>query len=255
MAKALITGATSGIGHAFAVELASEGYDLVLVARDENRLKEVAGDLHGRYRVEAQVLPGDLGVREDVDKIQEFLRENPVEVLVNNAGFSLNEPLIGGDTDLQRRAMDVMATSVLLLTDAAGRSIVENGKGTIINIGSVSAWIIKGNYSAIKRWVVTYTQALADELADTGVQATVVCPGWVKTELHARAGVKRPKLPGWAWNEPRDVARAALKGAKAGKVLVVPKLQWRLAVWFLNHGPAALPRFVSRKIRSSRKAK
>lgn len=251
----MITGATAGIGHAFAVELASGGYDLVLVARNEERLRDVARDLHARYRVDAQVLPADLAKRDDVSKIRQHLAENPVEVLVNNAGFSLNESLVGGDIGLHEQAIDVMATSTLLLSDAAGRSMIQNRKGSIINVSSVSAWIIKGNYSAIKSWVLTYTKALAAELAEFDVQATVVCPGWVKTELHERAGVKRPKLPGWAWNEPQEVARAALNGAKAGKIVVIPKWQWRVAVWLLTYSPAAFPRWVALKIRDSRRTK
>lgn len=254
MSTALVTGGTSGIGLAFAVELAERGHDLVLVARDQERLAATAADLGARFGCTVETIAADLAVRDDLDPIIERLTDaaRPVDVLVNNAGFGLNASLLAEDTGPQERAMTVMCTSVLILAGAAARAMKPRGQGTIINVASVSAWIVKGNYSAIKRWVVTYTQALALELGESGVQATAVCPGWVKTELHARAGVKRPRIPAWAWVEPEQVARAALDGAARGKVVAIPTKRWRLAVWVLEHAPAALPRFVSRKISKSR---
>lgn len=256
MATALVTGGTSGIGLAFASELASRGHDLILVARDAERLAATAADLSARHGCQVETIPADLAVRADLDPIIERLGDDarPVDVLVNNAGFGLNASLLDDDYARQERAMDVMCTAVLILSAAAGRGMKARGQGTIINVASVSAWIIKGNYSAIKRWVLTYTQALALELEGTGVQATAVCPGWVKTELHERAGVPRPRLPGWAWVSPEQVAQTALDAAARGKVVAIPKRIWRVAVWFLEHAPAALPRAVSRKIAKSRSA-
>ena len=157
---------------------------------------EVAIELHDRYGREVETLRADLAVRDDLDPIIDRLSDpdRPVDVLVNNAGFGLNASLLAEDVAIQERAMDVMCTAVLILSGAAGRAMKARGQGIIVNVSSVSAWIIKGNYSAIKRWVLTFTQALALELDGTGVQATAVCPGWVKTELHERAGVARPKL-------------------------------------------------------------
>lgn len=256
MATALVTGGTSGIGFAFATELARRGHDLVLVARDQARLDTVAAELADRHGCLVETLAADLAVRADLDPIVERLTDpdRPVDVLVNNAGFGLNASLLASDVGIQERAMDVMCTAVLILGGAAARAMKPRGSGIIINVSSVSAWIIKGNYSAIKRWVLTYTQALALELGGSGVQATAVCPGWVKTELHDRAGVSRPKLPSWAWIEADEVARSALAGAERGKVIAIPTRRWQLAVWLLTHSPAALPRFISRKISKSRSA-
>lgn len=255
MASALITGGTSGIGLAFATLLAGEGHDLVLVARDQDRLDATASDLAQRHQITVETIAADLAVRADLDPIIERLgdAEHPIDVLVNNAGFGLNAKLLAIDTKVQEDAMAVMCTAVLILAGAAGRAMATRSRGTIINVASVSAWIVKGNYSAIKRWVITYTQALALELDGTGVQATAICPGWVKTELHERAGVSRPKLPAWAWIEPAEVASEALKAAARGKVVAVPTRRWRVAVWVLQHAPATLPRFVSRKISKSRR--
>lgn len=252
---ALVTGASSGIGYAFANELAGRGYDVTLVARDPERLAEAQKTLTEKFRVNVETIVADLADRADVARLEKYIGDNDVEVLVNNAGFGLNEPLLSTNTEIQERAMDVMATAVHLLSSAAGRAMVARGNGKIINIGSVSAWIYKGNYSAIKRWVVSYTRALADELDCTGVSATVVCPSWAKTNLHARAGVKRPKLPSWAWVSPEQVARDALNAAERGKVLCIPKWQWKVAVWFLRHAPAGFASGVSKKIRNSRKGR
>lgn len=252
---ALVTGASSGIGYAFAKELAGRGYDLTLVARNRDRLIEAREKLVQQFGANVDMIVADLADRRDVAKLEKYLSENNIEVLVNNAGFGLNEPLLSTNTEIQERAMDVMATAVHILSSAAGRGMVERGSGRIINIGSVSAWIYKGNYSAIKRWVVSYTRALADELDGTGVSATVVCPSWAKTNLHASAGVKRPKLPNWAWVSPERVARDALVAAERGKVLCIPKWQWKIAVWFLGIAPAGFASSVSKKIRNSRKGR
>ncbi len=256
MATALVTGGTSGIGKAFAAELAVRGYDLVLVARDESRLSRTAAEFHDLYGCEVETLRADLAVRDDLDPIIDRLTDpgRPIDVLVNNAGIGLNASLLAEDFTIQERAMAIMCTAVLILSGAAGRAMKTRGQGMIINVSSVSAWIVKGNYSAIKRWVLTYTQALALELEGTGVQASAVCPGWVKTELHERAGVARPKLPGWAWIEASEVAKSALDGAAAGRAVVIPTRKWRAAVWFLEHSPKAVSKAVSSKITKSRRS-
>lgn len=254
MATALITGGTSGIGLAFANELAARGHDIVLVARDEQRLADAANDIAHTYGVAVETIMADLAVRSDLDPVIDRLtdEDRPVEVLVNNAGFGLNASLLSDNTAIQENAMAVMCTAVLILAGAAARGMKRRGHGVVVNVSSVSAWILKGNYSAIKRWVLTYSKALALELEGTGVQVTAVCPGWVKTELHARAGVPRPKLPEWAWVEASQVAACALDAAQRGRTVAVPSAVWRIAVWVLEHAPEALGRWVARKITSSR---
>lgn len=254
MPTALVTGGTSGIGYAFCRHLASQGHDLVVVARNIERLNQVRDELSERFSHRVEILQADLNDRADLDAVIDRLTDpdRPVDVVVNDAGFGLNQSLLDPDIDLQARAMNVMCFAVLALSGAAGRVMRQRGHGIIINVSSVSAWIIKGNYSAIKRWVLTYTQALAAELEGTGVQATAVCPSWVKTDLHRRAGVKRPKLPSWAWVSPEQVASCALEAAERGRVVAIPTLKWRIAAAFLNYAPAAIPRKISKMIVKSR---
>lgn len=254
MNRALVTGGTSGIGRAFARLFAAQGFDLVLVARDEERLAETAAQIQDGYGVKVETLSADLASRTGLDQVISRVRDvsSPVTVVVNNAGFGLNDPLVDPDLDLQRAALDVMVFATLAIGGAAAGVMKKTGYGVIINVASVSAWIIKGNYSAIKRWVISYSQALANELDGSGVQVTAVCPSWVKTNLHARAGVKRPKIPPWAWVSPEKVAETAWNAAQRGRVVAVPTLGWRLAAGFLAHAPAWLPRRISRLITRSR---
>lgn len=250
MATALVTGGSSGIGLAFAQALAARGDNLVLVARDESRLAEAARRLRERYGCTVDVLPADLSGTDGIGAVEEFIGSHEIDTLVNSAGFAAHADLLDADWSAHERALTAMALAVLVLSGAAGRQMVDRGAGTIITVASVNALIDADLYSATKRWVVSYTEALAARLAGTGVHATVVLPGWVRTNYHAAAGMRRPNLPDWAWVEPERVATEALAAAEAGKVQVTPKAVWAAAAWALRHGPAALPRFVASKVRS-----
>lgn len=255
MALALVTGPTSGIGRAFANELASRGWDLVLVARDTARLEEVAEELRTRFGRQAEVLTADLSVRDDVTRVAERLEDEsaPVEMLINNAGFGIHASLLDRDVSLQVRAMDVMCLAVLILSGAAGRAMSARGHGSIINIGSSSGIITTGNYSAVKAWVNTYTEGLANELRHSGVKVTAVLPGWVHTEFHERAGINASKLPDVVWVDAEELVREALDDNEKGKVLSVPSTRWNVAVWVGRHLPRSGIRWLSRKLSNSRK--
>jgi short-subunit dehydrogenase len=255
MALALVTGGTAGIGHSFAVELASRGWDLVLVARDSARLEAVKEQIHTVYGREVETITADLAVRADVLHVAERLEctEHPVEMLVNNAGFGIHASLLDRDFSIQEKALDVMCLAVLILSGAAGRAMVARGHGSIINIGSSSGIITTGNYSAVKAWVNTYTEGLANELRGTGVKVTAVLPGWVRTEFHERAGINASKLPDVVWIDPDDLAKDALDDHAAGKVISVPTKRWHFAYWIGRHTPRPVIRWASRKLSNSRK--
>lgn len=233
---ALITGGSSGIGLEFARQLATKGYHLVLVSND-GQLSTTAESLRAEYAVEIELIDVDLadvtGLQRVIDRIND--PDRPIEILVNSAGFAVRDSLVAGDIDRQITAFAVMAEAVLKLSNTAAHIMTMRKHGRIINVASTSAWLFAGNYSALKRWVVVYTESLALELAGTGVSATVVCPSWVKTNFHRRSGVSRPNLPNWAWVSVETVVASALAASSRGKSRVVPTLRWKVAVFFLRH--------------------
>lgn len=256
MATALITGATAGIGNAFARELAARGNDLVIVARDTQRLGSVAEELRAAHGVDVEVLTADLSVRDDVDRVAARLEDQarPVDMLVNNAGFGLHSSLLDEfAVDTHVRALDVMCLAVLILGGAAGRAMSERGRGQIINVASTSSAIFSGNYSAIKSWARTYSTALALELRGSGVTVTGLLPGWVRTEFHDRAGISASNLPGIVWIDADVLVRECLEDAAKGKVESIPTWKWKIAMFIGDHGPRALTRFVSSKLSKSRR--
>ncbi|WP_091968774.1 SDR family NAD(P)-dependent oxidoreductase [Propionibacterium cyclohexanicum] len=255
MATALVTGGSSGIGYAFAQQLAARGDDLVLVARDEPKLRSAAETLHTLFGVDVETVVADLSVREDLVRVERLLGDREIDTLVNDAGFACHGDLLDEDWSVQAAAFDVMCLAVLVLSGSAGRAMSARGRGEIINVSSINALLGADNYSAVKRWMVSYTEALAGRLAGTGVRASVVLPGWVKTNFHSAAGLERPHIPGWLWVKPSQVAASALDAVRRGAVICVPTVRWRIAAWALRHGPDALPRVVARSVRSGHRPK
>ncbi|MFT4295959.1 MAG: SDR family oxidoreductase [Micropruina sp.] len=254
MATALITGGTSGIGAAFARELAGRGHDLVLVARDPERLASCAAELTERYRVAVDTLPADLSVRADVLRVAERLSDadRPIEILVNNAGYGLHVKLLDDDLDAHQHAIDVMCLAVLALGGAAGRAMKARGHGLIVNVASLAAYISQGGYSPIKAWVLSYSEGLANELHGTGVQVTAVNPGWVRTEFHQRAGIRTSSIPDFIWVDSDRVARETLADADNKRVISVPTKRWKLQKLLARHAPRSAVRWASRILSRSR---
>lgn len=254
MPTALITGGTAGIGAAFARALAAQGHDLVLVARDTERLSHLATEIGWTHKVKVEILPADLSSAADLVRVADRVADPaaPVDVLVNNAGFGLHGGLLDPDLDGHRNAMDVMCWAVLVLGGAAGRAMRERGHGSIINVSSLAGWIAQGNYSAIKAWVRVYSEGLAGELHGSGVTVTALCPGWVRTEFHERAGIRTSSIPNWVWVDADRVAEETLADVARGQVISVPTKRWKLARLVLEHAPRSLVRAVSRSLTRSR---
>lgn len=228
MATALITGASAGLGLEFAWQLATARHDVVLVARNEERLERLAAQLRAAAGVRAEVLPADLGDRAAVERVADRLRDpdRPVGLLVNNAGFGLGSRFAGGDIAEHEQALDVMVRAVLVLSHAAVGPMVERGRGAILNVSSVAALTAMGTYSAHKAWVRTFTESLAVELRGTGVTATALCPGLTHTEFHERAGLERTGYPELAWLNADAVVAAALADVRRGAVISTPSLRY-----------------------------
>jgi short-subunit dehydrogenase len=254
MATALVTGGTSGIGAAFARALAARGDDLVLVARNRDRLDEYAAELSEQFGVAVEVISADLALHDDVVRVAARLEdaEHPIDLLVNNAGFGLHVKLLAPDTGPHELAIDVMIKAVLILGGAAGRAMKARGQGRIINVSSASGWITQGNYSAIKAWVRVYSESLANELHGSGATVTALCPGWVRTEFHERAGIRTTSLPSIVWIDADRLVAEALRDADRGKMLSIPTKRWKFAVFLAAKGPGVLIRAVSRMLTSSR---
>lgn len=254
MTTALVTGGTSGIGAAFARALAARGDDLVLVARNQERLDEHAASLNEEFGVAVEVISADLSEHDDVLRVAARLEDadRPIDLLVNNAGFGLHVKLLAPDSSPHELAIDVMIKAVLMLGGAAGRAMKARHQGRIINVSSASGWITQGNYSAIKAWVRVYSESLSNELHGTGVTVTALCPGWVRTEFHQRAGIRTTSLPSIVWVDVDRLVEEALKDADRGKVLSIPTKRWKFAVFLAAKGPHFLIRAVSRMLTSSR---
>jgi uncharacterized protein len=254
MATALITGGTSGIGAAFARALAAGGNDLVLVARNADRLSEIATDLKERYAINVETIVADLAVRDEVIGIAERLTtaERPVDMLINNAGFGIRAKLTDPDTAPHEHAIDVMIRAVLMLGAAAGWAMRQRGSGTIINVSSTAGFVTMGGYSAIKAWVTTYTEGLANELHGTGVKVTALCPGWVRTEFHERAKINVRSIPDLLWLDADRLVADCLEDAASGKVISIPSKRYKMLITICEHLPHRVLRVVSRRMTSAR---
>lgn len=247
MGTALITGASAGLGLEFAWQLATARHDVVLVARDTERLERLAAQLRAAAGVHAEILSADLTDRADVERVADRLRatERPVGLLVNNAGLGLGQRFVGGDLAREEAALDLMVRAVLVLSHAAAGAMVERGRGAILNVASVAALMASGTYSADKAWVRSFTEGLAVELHGTGVTATVVCPGLTHTEFHERAGLHaEAELPEIAWLGADRVVATALADVRRGVVISTPSLRYRLASGVVR----ALPRSAVRRM-------
>ena len=247
MATALITGASAGLGLEFAWQLATARHDVVLVARDVERLERLAAQLHAAAGIHAEVLPADLADRAQVERVAERLRDplRPVGLLVNNAGFALGQPFVGGDLDVHERGLDVMVRAVMVLSHAAVGPMIERVRGAVLNVSSVAALTTMGTYSADKAWVRIFTEALAVELRGTGVTATALCPGLVHTEFHERAGLDREAFPELAWLNADTVVSAALADVRRGAVISTPSLRYGLVAEVARLLPRAAIRALS----------
>jgi short-subunit dehydrogenase len=254
MGIALVTGGTAGIGAEFARQLAASGHDIVLVARDRARLDEMAHELQGMGR-EVEVLPADLGRRADVAKVVKRLEDTakPVDLLVNNAGFGMHSRSSDAESAGHDAAFEVMVRAVRELAAAAARSMRARGAGRIINVSSTAGFVtMSSGYSAIKAWVTVFSEGLSNELHGSGVTVTALCPGWVHTEFHDRAGISKSSIPGWLWLDAPFLVRKALKDAERGRVISIPSVRYKVLIGIVRHLPRLTVRAISRAISSSR---
>jgi short-subunit dehydrogenase len=245
---ALITGPTSGLGAGFARRYAIDGYDLVLVARDVPKLELLAAELHDEAGVAVEVLPADLADVAARAKVADRLSAG-VQVLVNNAGFGTSGEFWTESLDVLQSQLDVNVTAVMHLTRAALPPMLDAAKGTIINVASV-AGLLPGRgstYSASKAWVISFTEGLSNGLGGTGVGVHALCPGFIRTEFHERAGIDMDGTPSILYLEVSDVVRDCVADAAKGNVVIIPGMQFK-ALTTAGH---VVPRSWVRRINKS----
>jgi short-subunit dehydrogenase len=257
MRTALVTGATSGIGQAFCRELAERGDNLVIVARHRARLENVSDELRARHSIKVEILAADLSKRVQLRRVAERVadRDRPIDLLVNNAGFAMSKSLLKGDLADEEAMLDVLCRAVLVLSHAGALSMRDRGRGHIINVSSVAGFLPMGTYSAAKAWCTVFTEALAQELSGSGVSATALCPGFTRTEFHQRADLDMSRMPKAMWLEADGLVRACLDDVRAGKVISVPGVQYKVIAGIAQVVPHSLLRAVSGRVDSLRRSK
>lgn len=250
MTTALITGGTAGIGRAFADKFAELGYDLVLVARNQERLEAVAGELRKPSGVQVETLSADLATVDGRTSVEERLadRDRPIDILVNNAGFGVGHSFRRGSVDEEERLLDVHVRAVLRLTHAVLPGMVLRGKGSVINVSSVAAFVPRGTYSAAKAWVVAFSESVAAELHGTGVRCMALCPGFTHTEFHERAEIDPKDIPGWMWLNAPDVVDAAIADLRKGLTVSIPGAKYKVMIGANRLVPRRLSTRISRGV-------
>lgn len=251
MATALITGATAGIGAAYAKLLAKEGFDLVLVARDLPRLKGVAKELSNLYKIKAETIKADLTKPAQLAKVEKRLANNskPIEVLINNAGFGLKDSFLVSNLAKEQELLDVLVTAPMRLSHAVLPGMIKRNSGSIVNVSSVASFIAGGTYSAAKSYLTIFSEYLHTELRDTNIKVSALCPGFTRTEFHARGKMKMSGLPNYMWTTVDQVVAKSWRYVKAGKVICIPGWQYMLLSSIARIAPRPLVRKLGIKIR------
>ena len=252
------------MGAEYCWQLAAAGHELVVVARNEQRLQALATRIRNVVGVAVEVLPADLADQDDLERVCARLRQpaaaepagsvatesgpRAVGLLVNNAGFGLGKSFLENSLQAEECALDVMVRAVMATSHAAGRAMVERGHGAILNVSSVAADTGMGTYSAHKAWVRAFTEGLAEEMRGTGVTATAVMPGMVDTEFHQRMGRDFGSAPSLIWASAEDVVSESLAAVSRGQVLVTPTLVYKAVNAASRLAPRRLVRAVTRRV-------
>jgi short-subunit dehydrogenase len=255
MAIALITGATAGIGAQYARLLAKEGFDLILVARNKNRLASTAKSLNKEFGVKVEVLPADLTKPVQLEKVRKRLSNSkkPIEVLINNAGFGINKSFLVSDLSDEQGLLDVLVTAPMRLTHAVLPIMKERNSGTIVNVSSVASWIAGGSYSAAKSYLTVLTESLHTELRPTKVKISALCPGFTRTEFHERGRMKMNGLPNFMWLSAEKVVRKSWRDVNAGKVISIPGWQYLILSSISRFGPRPMVRRIGMNVRKKQR--
>ena len=248
---ALVTGATSGIGESFTRLLAENNYNIVLVARDMPRLQERARELEAKFNVETHNIQADLSTDAGCAVVEQYIANNQVDVLINNAGFGLNKAFTISDLDAEQQMFDVLIRTPMRLMHVALPLMKQRNKGVIINVSSVAGYIAGGSYSAAKSYLTVISESLHTELAGTNIRISALCPGFTRTEFHQRGRMTMKGLPSFMWLDSDKLVAKAWSDALKGEAVSIPGWQYQLLVFVIQ----TLPRSIIRKVGMNLRAK
>jgi uncharacterized protein len=232
---ALVTGASSGLGAAFAERLAQDGYDLTIVARRRDRLESLAEQLRTKHQTNIEIISADLSRPDELLTVEKHIADgNDLGLLVNNAGFGGYMPFVELDPDKAMELINLKVLAVTRLTRAALPGMLARGRGSIINVSSRLAFSAplgstqlpkRATYAGANAFINTFSQLVQSELEGTGVQVQALCPGVIETEFHERVGIDPNRYPAAIVMKPEQVVQASLAGLKLGEVICVPALE------------------------------
>lgn len=246
---ALVTGATAGIGESFTRLLAAEGFNLVLVARDEARLHERANGLKDKFGADSVVIVADLATESGCAKVEEFMAGHEIEVLINNAGFGINKAFTMSDLAKEEEILKVLVRTPMRLMHIALPAMKARNSGVIINVSSVAGFIAGGAYSASKSYLTVLSESLHTELSATNIKICSLCPGFTRTEFHQRGRMKMAGLPNFMWLNADILVAKAWKDALSGKAVSIPGWQYKLLVGLISIIPRSIVRRLGMNLR------
>lgn len=250
---ALVTGATAGIGESFTRLLASKGFNVALVARDEARLHERAAALREEYGVQTFVLPADLSTESGCRTVEEYISTYEIEVLINNAGFGIKYPFTTSELKAEQELLDVLVRTPMRLMHVILPGMKSRNSGTIINVSSVASFIAGGTYSAAKSYLTVLTEAVNTELKSSNVKVSALCPGFTRTEFHQRGRMKMSGLPNFMWLDADALVAQAWSDAQANKPVSIPGWQYKLLVAIVSIAPRKFVRNIGMNIRKKQR--
>ena len=241
---AIVTGATSGIGESFTRLLAENNYKIVLVARDLPRLQERARGLQEKFNVETHIIQADLSTEIGCAAVEQYIADNQIDVLINNAGFGLNKAFTMSALEAEQQMFDVLVRTPMRLMHVALPLMKQRNKGVVINVSSVAGFIAGGTYSASKSYLTVLSESLHTELADTNIRISALCPGFTRTEFHQRGRMSMKGLPSFMWLDSDTLVAKSWSDALKGEAVSIPGWQYQLLVFIIQ----GLPRSIVRKV-------
>jgi short-subunit dehydrogenase len=250
---ALVTGATSGIGESFTRLLAENNYNIVLVARDMPRLQERAQGLQEKFNIQTHIIQADLSTDAGCTAVEQYITNNQVDVLINNAGFGLNKAFTMSALDAEQQMFDVLVRTPMRLMHVALPLMKQRNKGVVINVSSVAGFIAGGSYSAAKSYLTVISESLHTELAKTNVKISALCPGFTRTEFHQRGRMSMKGLPSFMWLDSDKLVAKAWSDALKGEAVSIPGWQYQLLVFVIQGLPRSLVRKVGMNLRKKQR--